>query len=138
MSKNRNAIKVIELCEKHWESNKKNCSGFIKAVAKELTITVHGQANDIVDAIQKPLWKTIESGLQAQLHAANGMFVVAGLKSDPHGHVVVIVDGQLSHGKYPSAYWGSLGGVPKKNTTINWSWNKADRDKVIYSYRPIK
>ncbi|GAB1266682.1 hypothetical protein [Aurantivibrio infirmus] len=55
MSKNRNAIKVIELCEKHWESNKKNCSGFIKAVAKELTITVHGQANDIVDAIQKPL-----------------------------------------------------------------------------------
>ncbi len=41
-----------------------------------------------------------------------------GLKADKHGHVVVLVPGPLSHGKYPTAYWGSLGGVPKKYTTL--------------------
>jgi hypothetical protein len=29
-------------------------------------------------------------------------------------HVVVVVDGPLAHGKYPTAYWGSLHGIGKK------------------------
>ncbi|MET1257375.1 hypothetical protein [Aliikangiella maris] len=67
------------------------------------------------------------------------MLVIVGLKAQPHGHVAIVVPGPLAHGKYPTAYWGSLGGVPKKNTTINWSWNKKDRDNVIYACRnPLK
>jgi len=47
------------------------------------------------------------------------------------------VDGPLNRGKYPSAYWGRLGGVGAKDQTINWAWSAADRDKVIYAaYEP--
>ncbi len=117
----------------------KNCSGYVKDVAKDLGIILTGQANDIVDQIQKAPWISIKSGKEAKLKAELGMFVVAGLKAKPHGHVVIVVPGSLSHGKYPTAYWGSLGGVPKKKTTINWSWNKSDRDNVFYAYRvPVK
>ena len=138
MSGNQKSKKIIELCEKYWEQHKKNCSGYVKDIAKELGVNFSGQANDIVDQVQKLPWKMVKSGLDAKLQAINGMFVVAGLKDNPHGHVVIVVPGPLAHGKYPTAYWGSLGGVPKKNTTINWSWNKQDRDQVIYSYIHIK
>lgn len=79
----------------------------------------------------------IGCGAGARAKALAGKFVVGGLKAAGHGHVVVVVAGPLSHGKYPTAYWGSLGGIAKKNTTVNWSWNKTDRDKVIYAYRNI-
>ena len=130
--------RIIELCEKHWEQHKKNCSGYVKDIAKDLGVSLNGQANNIVDQIQKAPWKTIKSGVEAKLYATNGMFVVAGLKDKPHGHVVIVVPGSLAHGKYPTAYWGSLGGVPKKNATINWSWSKQDRDNVIYGAIVIK
>ncbi len=126
---------IVSLCEKYWEEYKKNCSGYVKAIAADLGITVTGQANDVVDQIQKPPWTILKSGVEAKLQATNGKFVLAGLKAEKHGHVVVVVPGTLSHGKYPTAYWGSIGGVAKKNTTINWSWNKTDRDKVIYACR---
>jgi hypothetical protein len=63
-------------------------------------------------------------------------FVLAELKGAEHqpprthGHVVVV--GDLAHGKYPTAYWGSLGGVGKQNETLNWAWAKADRDRIMY------
>jgi hypothetical protein len=129
--------KIVSLCDKYWDTYKKNCSGYVKAIASDLGITLTGQANNIVDQIQKAPWKVLKSGIEAKVQATNGMFVVAGLKSDAHGHVVVVVPGTLAHGKYPTAYWGSLGGVPKKNATLNWSWNKTDRDKVIYACRSV-
>jgi len=130
--------KIIELCEKYWGKHKNNCSGYVKDIGKELGVNLVGQANDMVEQVQKMPWKTIKSGAEAKLQATLGMFVIAGLRDKPHGHVVVVVPGPLAHGKYPTAYWGSLGGVPKKNTTINWSWSKQDRDNVIYSCIAIK
>ncbi|MDH5180161.1 MAG: hypothetical protein OEZ39_16000 [Gammaproteobacteria bacterium] len=138
MSANEKTKKILELCEKHWEKNKLNCSGYVKDIATDLGISLSGQANDIIDQIQKAPWKTLKTGVDARLQATNGMFVIAGLKDQPNGHVAVIVPGALAHGKYPTGYWGSLAGRPKKNTTINWSWSKTDRDKVIYSYIAIK
>ncbi len=130
---------IIDLCEIYWEKHKENCSGYVKEVAEKLGITLIGQANDIVEQIQKPPWKILESGVDAKLKATNGMFVIAGLKAERNGHVAIVVPGPLAHGKYPTAYWESLGGVPRKNTTINWSWNRSDRDNVIYAYRmPLK
>ena len=135
MSSNKKSDRIISLCEKYWDIYQKDCSGYVKAIAKDLNIMVSGQANDIVDQIQKSPWILLSSGTEARAKAVAGMFVVAGLKAAGHGHVVVVVPGPLSHNKYPTAYWGSLGGVGKKNTTINWSWNKTDRDNVIYAYR---
>jgi len=129
--------KIVSLCEQYWDANRKNCSGYVKAIASDLGIILTGQANNIVEQIQKAPWRVLKSGIEAKVQATNGMFVVAGLKADKHGHVVVVVPGALAHGKYPTAYWGSLGGVPKKNTTLNWSWNKTDRDKVIYACRSV-
>jgi hypothetical protein len=120
-------------CEKHWEAHKADCSGFVKAVATDLNVTLTGQANDIVDQIQKSPWKVLKDGKEADSEARAGKFVVAGLKDDPNGHVVIIVPGELAHEKYPTGYWGHLGSVGYKNTTINYSWNSAERDKVIYA-----
>ncbi|TRX74230.1 NlpC/P60 family protein [Pseudomonas mangiferae] len=127
------AQKIIALCETHWAAHKRDCSGFVKSVADELGIPLSGQANAMVDQIQRAPWKVLANGREAQRHAALGDLVIAGLKANPHGHVVIVVDGPLSQGKYPTAYWGSLGGVGKKNTTLNWSWNATDRDRVIYA-----
>jgi hypothetical protein len=49
----------------------------------------------------------------------------------------MIVSGDLAQGKYPTGYWGQLGGVGAKNKTLNWAWNAASRDSVIYAGRQI-
>ena len=78
-------------------------------------------------------------GFAAAASAGAGQFVLAALKGadqvvpDTHGHVVVVVQGALSHGLYPAAYWGQLGGVGCKNQTLNWAWRAGDRDKVVYA-----
>ena len=126
------ANKVEDACIKHWEDFKSDCSGFIKAVAKELGVTLDGNANAIVDTIQKTPWTILKNGEEAKNKAMAGKLVIAGLKASGHGHVAIITLGSLAHDKYPTGYWGKLNGVGKKSTTINWSWNKTDRDKVIY------
>ena len=126
---------VVATCEAKWDAHKNDCSGFLKAVATVLGVTLTGQANDIVDQIQKSPWTLAKDGLEAKAKAESGFFVVAGLKDTPNGHVVVITPGPVAHGKYPTGYWGRLGGVGRKNTTINYAWSKEDLDSVVYAYR---
>jgi len=126
--------KVTEACEKHWAAHKDDCSGFVKAVAAELGVTVTGPANDIVDHMGGLPWKPVASGKAARDQADLGYFVLGGLKATGHGHVVVVVSGPLNRDTYPTAYWGRLGGEGKRATTVNWSWNSTDRDKVTYAY----
>src|SRR5690242_13325958 len=114
-------MSVATACEAHWDAFFDDCSGFVKAVAQELGVTIDGQANDIVDAMQKFPWKFAASGADAALKASIGYLVLGGLKASGNGHVVVIVPGVVLDGKYPTAYWGSLNSVGKKNTTINFS-----------------
>lgn len=128
--------KIVASCEQHWDAYKTDCSGFVKAVAKDFGIVLTGLADSIVDQIEQAPWKTLASGVEAAAKASVGL-VVAGLKATPHGHVVIIVPGKLAHGKYPTGYWGQLGGLGKKNATINWAWNAADRDKVTYSLHQV-
>jgi hypothetical protein len=132
------ANKVEVACENNWEDKKNNCSGFVKAVAAELGVSLDGDANTIVEAIQKLPWTTLKEGKEAKAKAESGFLVVAGLKAPGNGHVAIITPGQLAHEKYPVGYWGKLNGIGKKATAINWSWNKTDRDNVIYSYIVIK
>ena len=125
---------VVSACQSNWEAHKCDCSGFVKAVASDLGVTLTGMANDIVDQIQAAPWTVVPDGPTAAGKAADGFFVVAGLKDNPHGHVVVITGSPLAHDKYPTGYWGRLGGVGCEDQTINWSWNAEDRDKVTYAY----
>ena len=68
-------------------------------------------------------------------HANRGYLVVAGLKKPRNGHVVIIMPN--SHKPYPTAYWGRLGGIGRKNQTINWSWNRSDLAQVQYFARQL-
>ena len=126
---------IVAACQANWEAHKADCSGFAKAVAAAIGVELTGMANDIVDQIQTAPWTTTMDGAVASQQAADGMFVIGGLQEEGHGHVVVVTPGPLNRDKYPTAYWGRLGGVGAENQTINWAWNADDRDKVIYGYR---
>jgi len=125
--------KIIDRCEAQFDAHSHDCSGFLKAVASDLGIALTGMADDIVDEIQAAPWTVLADGFTAKAQADLGFFVVGGLKDTPHGHVVVVVQGPLAHEKYPTGYWGRLGATGMKNTTINWAWNKTDRDRVTYA-----
>ncbi len=122
---------VKAICEKRWDANKGDCSGFLKAVASDFGIKLTGQANVIIDTMGKPPWTQLGSDTaKAAQYAKLGYLVVAGLKAIPHGHVAVIVP--VTPNPYLTGYWGMLGGIGRKNTTLNWSWNKIDLPKVQY------
>jgi hypothetical protein len=133
-----NATRIIEACEENWSANQNDCNKFAKAVAVEFGIVLTGNANSIVDQITRAGWTKLADGKKAAEAAGLGSLVIGGLKGadqqspSAHGHVVVVVRGGLSHDKYPTAYWGRLGGGGAKNKTINWSWRSGDRDRVVY------
>jgi hypothetical protein len=140
------ANQIIEVCEANWDAHKSDCSGFVKAVVAALglsTFVPSDDANTIVSKLSTATdWAAITpgDGLEAKAQADAGLLVIAGLKGsdqvnqEPHGHVVVVVTGPLDsgHSKYPTAYWGKLGGVGAKAETINWAWRAVDRDNVSY------
>jgi hypothetical protein len=43
---------VIAACEAEWNKFKSDCSGFAKAVARRLGISLSGQANSMIDALE--------------------------------------------------------------------------------------
>jgi hypothetical protein len=140
---NPTAQQIIDECEANFETNKSDCSGFVKSVATAFSINLTGQADNIVDQITSSGWTILSDGIDAKNKADDGLFVVAGLKSfdnvpqQRNGHVAIIVSGELAQQKYPTGYWGKYGGVGEKNKTINWAWNRDSRDKVIYSAKPV-
>jgi hypothetical protein len=137
---------IITACQASWDANKSNCSGFVKAVCSALQVTAF-DADDNADSIVDKLragggWTAlgVGNGPAAKAQADAGVLVIAGLKGseqvqpDANGHVVVVVTGPLdaAHGKYPTAYWGRLGGVGAENQGINFAWRAGDRDNVDY------
>jgi len=130
---------IINECESQFETYKNDCSAFAKAVAAAFSINLTGQADDIADQLQQGAWEVLGSGMTAKQRADNGWFVIAVLKGadnvppQEHGHVAIIVSGPIAQQKYPTGYWGRLGGIGEKNKTINWAWNAASRDKVSFA-----
>src|SRR5262245_66436702 len=136
--------RVRQVCETQWDAHKGDCSGFAKAVAVALGVALLGTANEIADRLSAGAgWVVLGDGIAAAQAAREGKLVVAGLRGDQqhnvstHGHVVVVVDGVLAHGKYPPAYWGKLGGVGEKDTTLNFAWNALDRDRITYAQHDL-
>ena len=139
---------VKDACEACFAANANDCSGFARAVAGQLGVTLTGLANDIVDTLRGgEEWTQLDDGVAAAQQAAAGKLVIGGLRGDepanpgPHGHVVVVVatlaGQQLAYGKYPFAYWGRLGGGGAEDQTVNWAWKAADRDNVTYAAHDV-
>lgn len=137
------ALDIVEFCDKEWELNQKNCSGFVRAVAKHCNIALEGKADQIVETITGAGWVQLADGIEAKNKADAGWFVVGGQKGSEHdpkhidGHVAVIVSGPLKDGKYPRGYWGSEDGIGAKNTSITESWNTRSRDRVHYAAKQV-
>ena len=137
-------MSIRDVCARHFDAHKGDCSGFAKAVAQELGVPLVGDANAIADLLAAPRdgWVRLGGGAAAAAAAANQL-VIAGLRGNlqehpsAHGHVVVVIPGPLARGAYPMAWWGSLGGNPGQDKTINWAWTAADRDKVVYAAHPL-
>jgi hypothetical protein len=131
---------VKAACVKEFPAHSGDCGGFAKAVAACVGVTLTGLANDIVKTIRTtPGWRILANGPTAAASAKAGRLVIAGLRGDQqfhpdaHGHVVVVVDGPLAFGKYPTAWWGKLGATGKQGETLNDAWNAQDRDRVTYA-----
>jgi cell wall-associated NlpC family hydrolase len=131
---------ILAACKKHYDLWSDDCSGFVRAVAKELGYSLSGNANALMDQLEKN-WTEVDRATAVELAKA-GTLVIAGLKSSEqnpprsHGHVVIVVDGALYHGKYPPVWCGSIGSAQSKgNKTVGEVWRKTDRDAVRY-YQP--
>lgn len=132
--------RVRNACEANFDAHSGDCSGFVRTVAAALGVELQGQANDIVNAIcSGGDWTALADGPSAAQAAGTGKLVIAGLKGaeqanpDLNGHTVVVVVGTLARDKYPSAYWGKLHGIGKKDKTLNWAWTEQDRDRISYA-----
>jgi hypothetical protein len=142
--------RVIAACTKHWAENSGDCSGFVKAVVKELNLgfTLSGQANDICDQIVKGPWVRIGLGNAsagiAGITAGEGKLVLAGLAAPGNGHVAVVVDYRNAFDSYEArdrdkavAFWGRLHSVGQEYTRITQAWTASDLDRVLYAYTEI-
>jgi hypothetical protein len=146
--------KISELCKKYYDTYDDNCSGFVKAVADDLKISLTGQADDIVATIDTR-WLTIPSGRDAAAYALEGYLVLVGLKAADHneydhkvthGHIAIVAPGPLYNGKYPVVWCGGgIYGRSEGTKSVGEVWSNklkskdgkvefktADRDKVIY------
>ena len=123
---------IIDVCEANWDANKDDCNHFVKAVADALGVTLFS-AGDNADAIMDKLpnaagWSAILAtppDPAVENAASGGQFIIAGLESRDftpprnNGHVVVVVKGDDSaHPGFPLAYWGKLGGIGARDSSI--------------------
>lgn len=140
------ADEIIEACReaRAVPANAANCNEFVIAVAAKCGVTLSGNADQIMREITSPPWEQLgHDGVNASAAAANGALVVGGMTSqalgEAHGHVVIVVKGPLAQDKYPTAYWGSqnpaIRGEGGLGTTVNYSFNTQDRERVIYACR---
>ncbi len=131
---------ILAACKKHFDLHSDDCSGFVRAVAKELGYPLYGNANALVDHLEGN-WKKVDLATAVKL-AQDGTLIIGALKSSEHspprnnGHVVIVVDGALYNGKYPPVWGGSIAAAQSKGTkTVGEVWRKTDRDAVRY-YAP--
>lgn len=138
---------VIAACQRHLPSHPNDCSGFVRAVAQECGVLLFGDANSIADQLTGAAGR-LPDGIAAARAAASGALVIGGVQAPGHGHVVVVVNGPLGHGKYPYAFWGkyhsmSIGGqtinagLTHGHGSVNWAFSKPVRDKVRYAAYPV-
>lgn len=139
------STRIQNACEAQWSAHKSDCSAFARAVAASLGVRLTGDADAIASHVATSSdWANLQGGPAAATAASEGYLVLAVLKGAEHappktnGHVAVVVGQPLAHGKYPTAYWGTLGGIGAKQQTLNYAWTKADRDSVTYAKYSVR
>jgi hypothetical protein len=140
--------RIVAACIKHWPGQKHDCSGFVKAVAADLGVSLSGQANDIYKQIRSAGWTAIGTGLKASriagVSASEGNFVVGASQATPNGHVAIIVDYRNAFDSYDPkdrskavAFWGSKGSVGEEYYRITESWSSTAMESVYFAYRNV-
>lgn len=138
---------VIASCQRNVEKYPNDCSGFVKAVARECGVVLFGDANAIVDYLT--VVGTVDR-MNARTAAAMGKLVIGGVKAPGHGHVVVVVHGPVDqkHKKYPYCFWGKYHditlfgrrvnvGFTRGHGTLNYAFDENARDQVVYAPFPV-
>lgn len=137
-----NSGRIIDACEAEFPDAHDDCSLFVRRVCARLGVVLEGNADSIVTAV-RGTWRLLPNGAAAKRAADAGALVIAGLKGSEQvqpsssGHVAVVVRGPLAQGAYPTAYWGQLGGTGAQGKTINWAWQRVDRDLVTYGAKML-
>lgn len=137
-----NTGRIIDACEAEFPDAHDDCSLFVRRVCARLGVVLTGNADGIVTAV-RGTWRLLPNGVAAKRAADAGELVIAGLKGSEqaqpsiNGHIAVVVSGPLAQGAYPTAYWGQLGGAGAQAKTINWAWQKGDRDQVTYAAKTL-
>ena len=54
--------RVIRVCSDHWQDNKGDCSAFVNAVAKDLGVSLTGDANAIYAQLSVSPWVRVGIG----------------------------------------------------------------------------
>ena len=140
---------IIDACDKSWEANKDNCSGFVKATLKQLGVSAHipdVRANDLYTHFMnaKSDWFYVGSGQSATslagVSAHEGRLVVAAWKNPDQGkagHVAIVTEymSTIKAAKPEQrllAYWGLLDAEGKRGEKITLSFGSAKLNDVAY------
>jgi hypothetical protein len=116
---------VVASCKRHIQIHAANCSGLVRAVAKDFHIELSGQANDIfMTLLRRPEVKRYGVGWNAARLAANdalnGLYLVIAASFAPasgdHGHVAIVTG--LSPSGDVIVYGGVLNHPEKASTGI--------------------
>jgi hypothetical protein len=154
---------LTAICASAYAKNAGNCSGAVRMIAHEMGYELPAlSANALVDYLSNPKnkWLSI-TDTEAQMAADRNKLVIAGKKSIPNGHVVVVMPGgkiasggysytdkfgklqkAANHGSFPRACSTSLGNWPgaisKGEKTVFDSWGNIDSYKgVKYWVAPV-
>jgi hypothetical protein len=138
------SVSIADVAASVWNANiddcRGNCSGYVKQVAAKLGVALpDAQANGLVDYLAAASgWSALgNDAKRASLLAAQGYFVIAGLKASGNGHVAVVVPGWAVQNA-PLGYWGSLRGdqAAGADQSLTLAWTRADLANVSYFALP--
>lgn len=131
--------RVQEACDACFAAHDGDCSGFVRAVAARLGVTLPASANAIVDLLRDGGgWTRLGGAAAAARSAGNGNFVIAGFKGQEaartreDGHLAIILGPDPRGGAYPLGAWATKGGGAKARS-IDHAWTAPDRDRLTYA-----
>jgi len=139
--------KLDEACKEAYKNNETNCSGFLRDVCAQLNVTIDQGNADSIATFLESQWTKLGGHAAAKTAVDNEELVVAALKSSDsnknpkpkHGHVAIVVPGELYRKIYPKVYCGGMSplGRSQGDKSVGEIWATVDRDSVKYYQAPV-
>ncbi len=130
----RGSFPIFGIVKSEWGIHRNDCSGFVRAVALDMAVPLHGRASATVNnGDADPGWTKLGSDpAKASQMVAQGQFVVAGKKEVGHQRVVVVTPGEGPH-QMAIGYWRRLGGVgfKNKNKGLDFAWTRRSDEGAV-------